>query len=60
MLFRTIPHDLHFGNKTFDIEMKGSGRKIKSVILNGEDLKEIYSITLTKLEEFNKITVVRE
>ena len=40
--------------------MKGSGRKIKSVILNGEDLKEIYSITLTKLEEFNKITVVRE
>lgn len=53
-------NNFHFGDKTFDIEMKGSGRRIKSVILNGEDLKEIYSIPLTELEEYNKITVIRE
>ena len=53
-------NNFHFGDKTFDIEMKGSGRRIKSVILNGEDLKEVYSVPFPRLEKYNRITVIRE
>lgn len=53
-------NNFRFGDKTFDIEMKGSGRRIKSVILNGEDLKEVYSVPFPKLEKYNRITVIRE
>ncbi len=51
--------NLHWGSKAFDISVKGSGKNILRVELNGEDLGAVTTIPHTKLKEHNRITVTR-
>lgn len=51
--------NLHFGNKTFDIKMLGSGGRIEKVFLNGENIGAVYGIALDKLALKNKIEIYR-
>ena len=51
--------NLHFGEKSFDVEMKGSGAKIREVVLNGESLGSVTSIPYEMLKEKNIVQVWR-
>lgn len=51
--------NLHFGNKTFNIQMRGSGRHVKSVRLNGEDLGAVTVIPFERFCAHNTVEVIR-
>lgn len=51
---------LHFGDKTFDIEVRGSRAKIRSVTINGDCLGSVTNIPFERLREHNTIQIIRE
>lgn len=50
---------LHFGARSFDVTMQGSGRGIGSVVLNGENLGSVTTIPYSMLGEHNTVVVTR-
>lgn len=52
--------NLHFGERTFDIAMRGSGKAVASVVLNGEDLGAVTVIPFAKLQKHNTLEVTRK
>lgn len=52
--------NLHFGNRSFNIKMSGSGKQIEKVILNGEDIGSVSSIKFEQLKNKNSIEVIRK
>lgn len=50
---------MHYGDKILDIYLKGSGRKIRQIVLNGKIVRENCKITKDMLEKRNTIEVVR-
>lgn len=53
-------YNLHWGEKTFDVFMKGSGTSVETVHLNGKNLGSVRSIPYHILEKHNRIEVVRK
>lgn len=51
--------NLHYCGKTIDVYMKGSGKKIKSVKLNGKDLGTVSHVSKSLLNAQNKLEVLR-
>lgn len=51
--------NLHWGERTFDIAMKGSGKIIENVVLNGKSLGSVTTIPYEMLQERNEIEVLR-
>jgi len=51
--------NLHFGNRRFDISMKGSGRTVLSVTFNQEVLGSITTIKYPLMKDRNVLEVVR-
>ena len=51
---------LHWGEKTFDISVIGSGKNIRNVTLNGESLGSVKTIPYEVLMQHNRIELVRE
>ncbi|MBQ4087649.1 MAG: hypothetical protein IJC78_05320 [Clostridia bacterium] len=52
--------NLHWGEKTFDISIVGSGKNIRNVMLNGESLGSVKTIPYEMLMQHNRIELVRE
>lgn len=52
--------NLHFGQYNFDIQMRGSGASVASVVLNGEPLGAVTVIPFEKLGAHNTVEVVRK
>lgn len=52
--------NLHFGSRSFDISMCGSGNEVENVILNGKELGNVLSIPFADLEKTNTIKVIRK
>lgn len=52
--------NLHLGQKSFDIKMLGSGRTIRRVVVNGEDLGPVLGVPFEKMQNHNMVEVVRE
>jgi len=52
-------NNLHFGERTFDIKMSGSGKNVKKVIFNGEDLGSILTVPFEKMQSTNTVEVIR-
>ena len=52
--------NLHFGDKTFDVSMKGSGTKIDCVVLNNENIGSVTTIPYVMLKDKNVIEVIRK
>ncbi len=52
--------NLHYCGKTVDIYMRGSGRKIKSVILNGKTIGKSSLVSKELLMDKNVLEVLRE
>lgn len=51
--------NLHFGKRSFHIQMTGKGTKIQNVTLNGRSLGPVKNIPFADLAEKNTIQVVR-
>lgn len=51
--------NLHFGNKSFDVKMIGSGKNIKDIILNGKSIGAVSVIPYNILKEKNTVEVIR-
>ena len=51
--------NLHFGNKSFDVKMMGSGKNIKEVILNGKSIGAVAVIPYIIFKENNTVEVIR-
>lgn len=54
-----VLRNLHYNGKTVDVYMKGSGKKIKSVKLNGKDLGTVSHVSKSLLNAQNKLEVLR-
>lgn len=52
--------NLHFGERTFDITMQGSGKEIENVILNGSSLGSVTSIPFHQFSIHNTVQIVRK
>ncbi len=52
-------NNLHFGEKTFDIKMNGSGKNVLKLVLNGEDLGAVSNIPFEKMGSQNTVEVTR-
>ncbi len=50
---------LHFGDKTFDITVQGSGPAVASVMLNEESLGNVTTIPYERFDDCNKVLIVR-
>lgn len=51
---------LHYKNKTVDVYMKGSGKIIEKIDLNGQVLENIGKVSADLLKENNTVTVYRK
>ena len=51
--------NLHFGKKSFDIKMQGSGKNTKEVLLNGKNLGAVTVIPYDAFADKNIIKVIR-
>ncbi len=51
--------NLHYNGKSFDIYMKGSGRYIKDVILNGKSIGAVKEIAMSCFKAHNTVEVTR-
>ena len=51
--------NLHYNGKSFDIYMKGSGRYIKDVILNGNSIGAVKEIAMSCFKAHNTVEVTR-
>ncbi len=55
-----VIEQLHWGDKTFDISVKGSGKNIQNVTLNGESLGSVKTIPYEMFTKHNCVVLVRE
>ncbi len=53
-------YNLHWGERTFDVFMKGSGTSVEMVHLNGKNIGSVRSIPYHILETHNRIEVIRK
>ena len=51
--------NLNFGKRKFDIHIKGSGKNILGIVLNGENIGIKNSIPFKDLDDYNDIVVIR-
>ena len=51
---------LHFGRKTFDITLSGSGTEVENVIVNGEALGSVINIPHSMLKQYNTVMIHRK
>ena len=53
-------YNLHFGHRTFDITITGSGKQIGSVVVNGKSLGAVACVAYEKFSIKNTVEIIRK